>query len=594
MKKAIVTFGFILLVMYILLVVGLLLINSFTFEKPSKVTQPKTYQDLYKIIRSTNEYNYGNHYNEKATDTSLISQNYSDTNLQVLGVEEADIIKTDGNYIYAISNNTIYIVKAENGSLEISSIIKKEGTEEKGSEFYNEMYVYENKLVVVQSVSNYIDSVPLLKDSFLPETIGSSETSIVVYDITNRRNPIKLNELTQSGNYVSSRMVDQYVYLITNNYVYTSQVLASDIKTYVPTVQVNEEKTVALKDIYVTPNPNTNSYTTISGIDVHHSSDYVSTKAVFGSSSTIYANKENLYIASYTSETKENYVKTNTHIIKFSMNQGQLQLLTEGAVSGLLLNQFSMDEYEGYFRLVTTVNDYQIRMQDNLSSISVDQSYPTKTNLYVLDNQLNIVGKIEGLAPDEDVYSVRFYGNIAYFVTFRRVDPLFVADLTKSANPFIVSSLKIPGFSEYMQLYDDTYLFGLGKEADLEGRVTGVKISMFNISDKMNVKEEYKRVIGDKYSYTQASYNHKVLLLSKERSLISFPLNNAYQLYRFDQNKGFVLLGEISFNVNNDYYFYNESRGLYIENYLYVFGANQIKSFDLQTMNLSHSIDLKY
>lgn len=556
----------------------------------TKITHPNTYKELYNLIKSKN-YDYNTAETSKGATTDQVTNNeYSTTNTQVAGVDEADIVKTDGNYIYSIKDNYIYIVKVDKDNMELVSKIKGDTD----SSNYIEMYINNNKLIVIKNeYSNIYKKMDAGVAYDMPEFFGyrNSKVSIVVFDITNKDKPVKLNELSQSGSYLSSRMVGDYVYVLTNYYVY-GNIEVNDEKTYVPTLTTDKERTIDVKDILIAPNPTTSSYLTITGTNINESSKFTSSKAVFGASSNIYADLDSIYVAGYNGKTVNNTYVSSTSLVKFSMNNGAIKLDATGEVKGTVLNQFSMDENNGYFRIVTTSDEYSYTQDKDTTSVSTNTN-STKNNLYVLDSNLNVVGKIEELAKGERIYSVRFDKDIAYFVTFKQVDPLFVADLSNPKNPTIKSELKIPGFSEYLHVYNDKYLFGLGKSADTEGKVTGLKISMFNIENKLDVTEVYNTKVGDSYSWSEASYNHKSILVSNTKNIVAFPIDDYFVVYKFEEEKGFTAIGKIKFSTNNDYYYFGSIRGLYINDYLYAINQAQIKTFDLNTLQAGKSIDLE-
>lgn len=562
---------------------GVYLLNTMCIFPSKKIKTPKTYSELYAIIKESNDqkkiYTTYDGLGDKNINTS--NENYSKTNVQVSGVDEADIVKTDGKYIYSLSNNYLYITEVNNGVINSSSKIKSRDENKNFNSYYQEMYIKDNKLIVIKNTNSY-RTYDLTTDSNLMLPIGSAETSVVIFDITDKTKPIKINELSQSGYYSSSRLVDDYLYIISNQHVY--DIKKDNIKSYVPILRGEKEITVPIEDILIAPEPSSNSYVTITGIDINDSKKHISSKSILGSSSNIYADLNNIYIASIEDSYYTNSAKTN--IMKFSMDKGILKLDVTGEVKGTILNQFSMDEYNDYFRIVTTFQEYNRFKIDSIFSPDEDVN-STQNNLYVLDKDLKVVGKIEGLAPKERVYSVRFDKSIAYFVTFKQVDPLFVVDITNPTVPTIKSELKISGFSEYLHVFDEKYLFGLGKEADMDGRVNGTKISMFDIEDINNVKEIHKTIVGDSTSWTEASYNHKAILVSKDKNIIGFPLNDKYVLYTFNDGSGFNLLSEININEKSYYNFYSNSRGLYIDDYVYVINNNIIGSFNLNTQEIN-------
>ena len=535
---------------------------------------------------------------------------FSDTNLQVAGVQEADIVKTDGRYIYALSSEYLYIVSAVDGKLQkVSQIVRNVSDEQnrKGKSSL-EMYVRGDRLIVLTNYYSYypgpwgaepaLDVVPEKRAYILPY-FGASEVGVEIYDISDRANPRQLSTLSQSGSYVSSRMIGDIVYLVSNQNVY--DIAKDKPETYVPQVFRNGEGSlIEAKDICIAiaPEylPSSAQYLIVSGIDTSGSGEIVSTKSILGYGSTVYSSKDNLYVAAYSQlDSAENKYSDATKLYRFSLNSGRIEFEAEGIVPGTIINQFAMDEHNGTFRIVTTV--YSYTYSDGRDGDIVWRSVTDSEQhnaLYTLDLNLNLVGKIENLAPDERVYSVRFIGDTAYFVTFRQVDPLFAVDLSDPANPVILSKLKIPGFSEYLHPFAEGLLFGLGKDADEEsGKVGFLKLSMFDISNPSDVTETDKLIIDGTF-YSEASYNHKAILIDSEKNIIAFPADGKYYIYSYSRDNGFMQKAVISLveKENDYYYYYYELRGLYIGDYLYVVSDRSISSYSMETYKLHDTLKL--
>jgi uncharacterized secreted protein with C-terminal beta-propeller domain len=285
--------------------------------------------------------------------------------------------------------------------------------------------------------------------------------------------------------------------------------------------------------------------------------------------------------------------KTVVH--KISVSGNHIEYKTKGEVPGYVLNQFSMDENNGYFRIATTTGNWGWRAN-------------TTNNVYVLDSGMNIVGRLEDLASGERIYSVRFIGDRGYIVTFRQIDPLFVIDLSTPSNPQVLGYLKITGVSDYLHPYDETHIIGVGRDATEEGRITGMKLSLFDVSDVSNPKEISKYIISGDSGWVQseALNDHKAFLFSKSKSLLVLPIQisgnrilageykweswqGAY-VFNLDLSNGFVLKGKIT-HVNEtadttkpEYYYDYLSqvrRSLYIGNVLYTVSGRMIKMNDL-------------
>lgn len=473
-----------------------------------------------------------------ANDINLaINQNYSDTNIQVSGVQEADIMKTDGEYIYTISKayRNVIIYKAEGDDTKVVSTIKFYDDDIRDMKYYPwEMYVTNNRIVIIRS------------------TVYGEETRVDIYDISDKTKPKYINGLGQGGYCLSSRMIGDTLYLLTN-FVFDEN-YTKDPNTFIPYLinfQNNKgEKTLMdPSDISMIPYPKQYRYLVVTGIDTQNPEEHISSKAVFGSGDNVYANLENIYVASVTRKD----LKDTTRLLRLSLDKGVVDVENVGSVPGRILNQFSMDEYDGYFRIVT--------QSDNEGS-----------NLFVLDDKLKIIGRLEGLAKGESNFSVRFNGDIGYFVTAKMInykfyDPLFTVDLSDPENPTIMSALDIPGYSSYLHPYGENLLFGLGRDT-----VT-IKLSMFDVSDKTKVFEKHKFILDSKYRYSSALDSHKALLVAPNRNIIGFSAETDYLVFTYDENEGFGLAAVINIDdlvkINRDSS--NVARGLYIGDYLYVY-----------------------
>lgn len=523
---------------------------------------------------------------EDSTSSSMKeSSDYLDTNTQVTGVDEADIVKTDGKYIYYLSNNNIYISKINSGKVEIISKVRLNNSEEY---YTSDIYLKDNKLIVLSQKSLYNETSSSQKSVYIDTLYGPScNTYICVYDISNKEEPKLINTLSQNGSYSSSRMIDNKLYVITNYYL-NEDIDKNEPKTFVPSTAINEEeKCLNSNDIYMCPNITSTNYVVVTCVDIENSSEFQSEKAILGSSNTVYMSMENLYLSSYDSENIDGQIYNKTNIIKFALNNGNIEFKTSKSIDGTLLNQFSMDEDNGYLRVVTTVNKYTETRNDIMSSIEFNG---TINNLYILDSNLNITGSIENIAKGERVYSIRFHGDIGYFVTFKQVDPLFSVDLSNVNNPTILGQLKIPGFSEYMHPYKDNLLLGLGKEANENGELLGLKLSMFDTSDKTNLIEKHKLVLSD-YKYSNIFYNHKALTILPDKNLIAFPCDNSYVIFEYSENNGFIEKKTINFTtLTNEYIYEGDVRGVYADDFLYICTPLGITSYSLDNFTENSNI----
>lgn len=508
-------------------------------------------------------------YNAEPSETA--KPDYSTTNNQVDGVDEADLVKTDGQYIYTLYNNRLSIAEAVDGKLTNVSSITLFTNDQKSERWMDatEFFLSGDKLIVYGN--EYGNQ--------------SNQTLILIYGITDRAHPTLITTLTQSGWYSTSRMIGKVVYTLSNQTIYDRDTIKkNDPSTYVPTYGVDEETTAFEPAcISVIDDFASTTYLVVTAIDLNTAA-FTDTKAVLGGAENVYCNEHNLIFTYYYHDAAAEANQSN--IVRLSLDDGKIETAATGVIDGSPLNQFSIDEYGGYIRVVTTKYTYTYTTYADDTIVS-DRAFFTaqdSTNgLYVLDGDLKVVGSIENLAEGERVYSVRFDGNIGYFVTFRQVDPLFTVDLTDPTAPKMLGELKIPGFSDYLHIWEDGRLFGFGRSATEEGRVNGLKLSMFDVSDPSDVREESVLTLGND-AYSQANYNHKAIMVNREKNVIAFVATsydatftcNLY-VYGYSPEEGFV---ERNVTPLSDKSYYN-ARFVYIGDYFYLIGEGRILSFSM-------------
>ncbi len=531
-----------------------------------------------------------------ATDSvgSSSSADYSETNIQVAGVDEADIVKTDGEYIYTVSKNNITVSQAyPAGKAELLSQIKIDGNP-------NEIFIDGDNLLVFGARSTMLSGEDSEKSSdkkIVPEIYPNlsyrSLTFVEIYDLSNRQNPILKRELEFEGDYYSSRKIDNYVYFVLNSYP-DYQILRNlesetfpsktggDAKKTLPVYWDSSEISSIKKFDYLCNcseisylDPVISSqYLTVIGLPIDDYDKEITKKVVLGGGENIYASPENLYVAktnySYRrgfdwfgllpEQEEDNLEKTTVY--KFSLDKDKINYLGEGEVKGRVLNQFSMDEYDGHFRIATTIG--QVSRLDG----------KTSNNIYVLDKNLKLVGSIEDIAPGENIHSARFMGKKGYLVTFKKIDPFFTLDLADHKNPKIIGKLKIPGYSDYLHPYDENHIIGIGKNTieaeeiwggDFEWH-QGIKMALFDVSDFSNPREIHRIVIGDRGSDSPILRDHKAFLFDKDRNLLVIP----------------ILLAEIPEDLKNDYKQAKNLYGDYTFQGSYIYNLNPESGFTLK------------
>lgn len=500
------------------------------------------------------------------------TEDSSTTNNQVVGVDEADIVKNDGKYIYRIKNGHLYIFETNGGELKLISNKAVAGYNEHAVE----MFLGKNRVTVLIRCYEQQNAV----------------TKIKYLDITDKADPSVINTVKQSGHYTQARMVNNTVYVLSEYWLNTNAVHKNKPESYVPCIS---DEAIAPEDISIIEDTSSVKYLVVTASDIVKG-EITANEAVLGHSENVYADTDNIYytFTNYNNTKNETKFTDTTTIVKLDITPNKITTVATGVVDGRPLNQFSMDEYKGNLRIVTTVTKNEKSQFDaqngesvtgntkDTASSYIAWSTVTHNSLYVLDKELKVIGKIEDLAKNERVYSVRFDGKIGYFVTFRQTDPLFTVDLSDASNPKILSELKIPGFSEYLHPFGKDLLFGFGKSATDEGAVTGLKLSMFEVADPSNVTE--KSVLPIDADYSEASYDHKAIMVDTNKNIIAFigskysgVERNTMYIYGYDNDKGFVLRKELPLKNSNAV----NSRFVWIGNIFYLVTETDLTAFDM-------------
>ena len=527
---------------------------------------------------------------DTGTKGDAYESEYSKTNTREENVDEEDIVKTDGKYIYRLSDDdkVIKIYKTDGKQTEKISKINfdsyievPELYDEDEEDYYVEdgnaygMYLFKNKLVLICDGYDKI----LSKEcdcNYCKNKNYEDFTIVLIYDISDPKNPKFDKSFKQIGYVDSSRMIGNKLYISSNYYLSSDRKINKNEKTrYLPILCDGEKQVIQNeKSINVSDDLSDCSYTVICSYDIENL-NRIDDLSVFGSSDFNYMSEKNMYFTECiykktfgNEEVLWDSVADETKITRFSISDGKIEKSATGDIKGELLNEFSLDENNGYLRLVATQNNTK-------------NSY---NSLVILDMNLKEVSSIEKLAKGERIYSARFMGDYAYFVTFKETDPLFCADISDPHNPEIVSELKIPGFSNYLHPFSNNKLFGFGQSATFDGEVTGLKLSMFDISDKKNITEENMLEIDADYS--EAIYDHKAILVSAEKNIIAFAAQkydydndkeeNYYYIYSYNKNKGFVQKAKVP--INN----YWKSRGLFIDDFFYISTDRKLIVLDLK------------
>lgn len=509
-----------------------------------------------------------------------------------------------------------------------------------------EMYVDDKSLVVIGTTHNPVYQ-PMYKDQsqnsrmIMPPYPRRDTVKAIIYNIEDKSGIKQIRELEINGNYVSSRKIGSSFYLIANQYLYyyPGNEIENPRPLYRDTAVQDSFIEIDYPNIKCFPDFIQPGYLVVAGLNLDKPEQEASVASYLGSGENIYASTGNLYVAvtgyqQFSGMEKRllsGQVPPNnsnfTKIYKFKLSEGQVTYTAQGEVPGNILNQFSMDENQGNFRIATTQGD-----------IWRTDEYISRNNVFILDSNLDITGRLENIAPGEKIYSARFIGDRGYLVTFKTVDPFFVIDLKDPHNPAILGALKIPGYSDYLHPYDENHVIGFGKDtvelsskiaADQGGTTmafyTGMKMAIFDVTDVQNPVEMFRETIGDRGTDSDLLQNHKALLFDKDKNLLAFPVtvmtvdnsqtapngsipqygNFAFQgayVYNLDLTNGFTLKGKITHLSAEDYlkagnYWYdsdkNVARILYINNDLYTLSNKFIVANQLDNLQEVKRLEIK-
>jgi len=525
--------------------------------------------------------------------TGTESSDYSDTNIQELGVDEPDIVKTDGMYLYVIGHQTLYIIYAY--PAEDARIVATVSFND--SHQPRNLFIDGDRLVVItQSYQYYVygrvdgvlyeDDEKDASSSVVPYWEDTTSTYVMLYDVSDREHPMELRSVRIGGTYSAARMIDSYVYVITTQYEY-NRLYGVPEEPYIPKVEVDSVlQDIPLQDIYYSDNPDSSqTMTNVISLSMQDETAEVQAEVfLLGYSSTIYVSQDFIYITSVSSSYDyttimdmiyeyvipilpgnlqseldkvtsltldeyqktqvtgwiiEEYVSSLTDEQKLTLAQELLPLVEKTVIYKIGINEGAIS-YETQGTVPGTINnqfsmseyDGNLRVATTIHGWMIRSYLPSVesyNNVYVLDESLLVIGSIESIAPDETIYSARFIDDICYLVTFEQIDPFFVIDLSDPTNPMILGQLKIPGYSSYLHPYDETHVIGIGKED------SNVKISLFDVTDVENPVELSKYLITDddesSYSWTSSSalYEHKAFLFDEEKQLLIFPASDEYK-----------------------------------------------------------------
>ena len=558
------------------------------------------------------------------SDATARSLTFSETNVQVEGVDEGDVVETDGNYLYVLSGRKLIILQAINSDTDSPVVVS---TTELSYQ-PQAMFLHDGRLTVIGreygGFTSYRRALTAFSDiDFAPVP---NRTTVTVFDVSEPEMPQITQETVVDGDFVTARAIGEQVFVVVNNnfgvpYLPTLQVVYSGKDSEgrpVYRYQTRDEYLHSLDKVIESAAPPSAYRRTMSGelervgwlddsvldIEIAAGSGNLTSVLKFDSSETvagpvdnisiptgngwsakIYSSQNAIYVLTNEYDQVESggiflravQTETSTRINKVSIDGTRMQREASGVVRGSIDNQFSVDEHNGYLRVATTTGALWNQTSEN--------------HLFVLEqvgSNLNVVGSVEGLAPTETIYSMRFAGDRGWMVTFRKVDPVYSFDLSDPANPRVTGELKIPGYSDYLQLIDDDHLLAIGRGAEDSGDprfawFQEVQVSLFNIADAQNPQLLHRFSFeGGRSGQSEALIDHHAFNYIADRQILAVPFRNGADgdwtagliTLHIDPENGITQLGDVDQpgSVN---------RSVQIDNLLYGVSDRSISVVDL-------------
>ena len=559
----------------------------------------------------------------ESSSSSSNTKDYSTTNIQVENVDEADIVKTDGDYIYSISEDNVIITDVKDPKQpKVVATIKSEA-----DDIPEDIILYKDKLVIISTKGNQTQRYYYN---------NRMNTVVKIYNITSREKPVLTKNYEMYEPYYTSRCIDNVLYVISSG-----NLRKEDDKIVVGYNEDNMEKEMSIDKIKYLKDVKTTKQTLISTVDLNNETADIKLDSYLMNISNAYVSENAIYLLNqrYNNDSKipmkllfgfkgvfglEDYYEMDsesgyyTEIYKFDIKEN-VEYKAKTKVKGKTINQYSLDEKDNHLRIALYDND--------------------GSRVAIFDEDLKQIGISDNVAKGEKMYSSRFIGDKVYFVTYKTIDPLFVMDLSNEAKPKVLGKLKIPGYSTYLHPYDENHIIGIGMETkeiinrnsngkviSTTAKVVGMKMALFDVSNVNSPVQISSVVIGDSRTTSAILTNPKALLFSKEKSLIAIPVNNysqdfevtssnnyetminnytkyskpynaeGYFVYNINVQDGFKLKGVITHEKTNATYYYSNSkllRGLYIDNNLYTVSETMIKVNELDSLKAIGELKLK-
>lgn len=504
---------------------------------------------------------------------------------------DADIVKSDGTNLYCISGGKLYIVSLD--TMEIVSVIENKLSPPV------ELYIDGDRLILVSKENEEIQIVEgssssseiTTSDSVVPaagsdtlsadeknadpnrtESVSRANVAVDIYDLKDKSNPKLTTSYKQNGKYTSSKLVDGVLYLVSDHSDYRTAPLSdgASLDSFVPAYSLNGNRQfVAPEDIMVPANANSTDYTVVSAIGCNSDTPEVTVKAVLGTSKNVYCSADTLYTVGVG---KSSSGVDYSIITSFDLSKGTgITYKASSSVAGRVISKYSMNEYNGNFRIATETSDEN----------------GTSTSVYVLDSELKVINSAGALLAGQTVSAVRFEDTFASLFTSNDT-PALVLDLASDPP---VQSQSLANTSAYLYGYSDTKLCGIDKKAD----GNGLTLTMYDADNGLMLNSiDFAEDIGEVNS--KALTDRRAVLIDSGMvgvpvySYSEFGVNNLYYVFSYDDEAGFTLKGKIEYVELDDSAVFE--RAAVNEDMLYIFSEKKVVSVRLGDFKVTGSADL--
>ncbi len=529
---------------------------------------------------------------------------FSGTNVQEEGVDEPDIVKTDGNTLFAVANGKLNAVDVSGAKPTLLDTLKLDP----GQSY--ELLLHGNRLLVLSRGGYWAEPLPAMASRMMP--YAPAKSALAEIDVSNPKALRLVRTLTLDGAYVAARLVGGSVRIVATSQVPSTLpfvqpkngtkeelaaagkrnravVASSRVGSWLPSYQIRRPGATPRKHALVQCR-NVRRPVGFSGlgmltvltVDLTKGLEPVDSIAVMTDGRIVYASPESLYVATERwadrpTPERPTQVKqgVSTAIHKFDISSPvKTQYRGSGEVSGYLLSQWSLSEYRGVLRVVSTESPAWWGAGGETESFL--------TTLRQQGGALVQAGRIGGLGKGERVYAVRFAGDVGYVVTFKQVDPLFTLDLANPDRPRVLGELKIPGYSAYLHPVGEDLLLGIGQDVSEEGRPQGTQLSLFDVSDLRKPTRLHSQPLGPGWS--EAESDHHAFLFWPKTGLVVVPFEQRAVGYRVSRARGISAVGKIEHEAGKLSFVPGVRRSLVVRNAVLTVSDAGVKSSSLATL----------